>query len=217
MTREEQLTQILQALTSGAVAQVQQTVESTLASWDSMASESRERFQANLAAVLSSLAATKSALTSMAVLFRQLQATTSEWKLWQAAATPWKTLVGGLGLGEEEARRMAVDGDEYGSPILIPVLLFGATVVVSAAAVAWAWAVVEIAEALQGWVQAYNNELSARVSASKEGRTLPPSDLKTPGEIAKLPDATEGGSMLLWLAGLGVVIGGVVWATGRGR
>ena len=79
MTREEQLTQILQALTSGAVAQVQQTVESTLASWDSMASESRERFQANLAAVLSSLAATKSALTSMAVLFRQLQATTSEW------------------------------------------------------------------------------------------------------------------------------------------
>jgi hypothetical protein len=217
MTREEQLTQILQALTSGAVNQVQQTVESSLASWDSMASETRERFQANLAAVLSSLAATKSALTSMAVLFRQVQATNSEWKLWQAAATTWKTLVNGLGLGDEEARRMAVAGEEYGSPILIPVLLFGATVMVSAAAVAWAWAVVEIAEALQGWVQAYNNELSARVEASKEGRSLPPSDLKTPGDLTQSPSSKEDNSTLLWLAGLGVVIGGVVWATSRGR
>lgn len=215
MTREEQLTQILQAMTSGAVAQVQETVESHLRAWDSLSSEVRERYQANLSSVLSSLAATKSGLSSMAVQLRQVQGTNSEWKLWQGAATVWKTLVDGLGLNEKEAAQMQVAG-EYGSPILIPVLLFGATVVVSAAAIAWAWAVVEIAQALQGWVQAYNNELSARVAASKEGRTLPPSDLKTPGEILKPPDA-DGSSILLWLAGLGVVIGGVVWATSRGR
>lgn len=217
MTREEQLTQILQALTSGAVSQVQETVDSSLQHWGLLSSEAKERFQANLAAVLSSLAATKSALTSMAVLLRQVQGTNSEWKLWQAAATTWKTLVDGLGLDQKDAERMQIAGREYGSPILIPVLLFGSVVAVATAAVAWAWAVVEIAQALQGWIQAYNNELSARVAASKEGRTLPPSDLKTPGEVTKPPASKDESSVLLWLAGLGVVIGGVVWATSRGR
>ncbi|HND30519.1 MAG TPA: hypothetical protein PLA94_10990 [Myxococcota bacterium] len=227
MSRVNQLGQIVEALTSGAVSQVRSSVEEQLGGWDDLSGELRERYEANLSALLSSLAATKSALTSMAAMLRQVQGTTTEWKLWQTAATAWKTLVTGLGLGEQDAHRMQLEGErrtkcgtgreEYGAPILIPVLLFGGTVVVAVGAVAWAWAVIEIAQALQGWVQAYNQELMARVEAMRTGKQLPDTQLKTPAEVVvpKKKEEEEGGSLLLWLLGAGVVIGGGIWAISR--
>ena len=274
MNRLEQLGQIVEALTSGAVNQVRSSVEVQLGGWAELSDELRERYAANLAALLSSLAATKSALTSMAAMLRDVQGTTTEWKLWQTAATAWKTLVTGLGLETTEARRMQLEGGELrgiwagsvfradngtawrtttgircsrkavlrgstlfvdgrpagkihgpspggteiGAPILIPVLLFGGTVMVTVGAVAWAWAVIEIAQALQGWVQAYNQELMARVEAMRTGRQLPDSQLKTAAEVV-VPQKNgeeEGGSVLPWLLGVGLVIGGGIWAVSRG-
>ena len=275
MSRIDQLGQIVDALTSGAVSQVRSSVEEQLGRWDDLSGELRERYEANLAALLSSLAATKSALTSMAAMLRDVQGTTTEWKLWQTAATAGKTLVTGLGLETNEAQRMQLEGGELrgtwsgqtftaengatyridrgircsrkavlrgstlyvdgrpagkihgpspggteiGAPILIPVLLFGGTVMVTVGAVAWAWAVIEIAQALQGWVQAYNQELMARVEAMRSGKQLPDSQLKTPAEVVlpKKKEEEEGvGSLLPWLLGAGLVIGGGIWAVSRG-
>jgi hypothetical protein len=99
---------------------------------------------------------------------------------------------------------------------VVVVVVGGVAYAVSEVGSAWAISTTADAEVALEQVRLQRNELDARVTASQDGRTLPPSTLPPPELPRSGADAAK--VVKLALAGLGVAVGvGVVVAVVRGR
>lgn len=117
------------------------------------------------------------------------------------------------------AKRMEVGVAPVAWAALLTVGIGAASWAVSELGAAWAIAARGDAEVALAQVQLQQQDLDARVAASQDGRTLPPSTIAPPNPKPEVPGEIDG---LVYVAagavGLAAVVGGVAWLLGsRGR
>ena len=156
------------------------------------------RFREHATAFVQQLGAARGSLNRLAVGLRGRPETDPLVVKVRTLEERWNLLAAGFYADAQPARVVV------GNPIVVG-LVIGA-VMVGVAAIAWSIAAYQYAVNLREQTALAEHDLQARVQASQEGRTLPPSTLPAPAESSWLP----------WMLGGGVVVSLAAWLLLRG-